>query len=49
MEKIALNAVIFRKFEDINGKLVVKDLWHRSRLTLFCACTESYVVFSIVP
>jgi len=49
--KIALNAVKLPKFEAVNGKLwspgttVLKDLRQRSRLTWYCACAESYVVF----
>jgi len=50
MAKIAPNAVKLPKFEAVNGKswsprTMVKDLRHHSRLTWFCACLESYVVF----
>jgi len=47
--KIALNAVKLPKFEAANGKswsprtMVVKKLRHRSRLTCFCTCAESYL------
>ena len=53
--KIALNAVRLPKFEPANGiswsprKIMVKDLWQRSRLTWFCACAECYVVFNTGP
>jgi len=53
--KIALNAVKLPKFEAVNGKscsprtMAVEDLRRRSRLTWFCACAESCVVFNTGP
>ena len=53
--KVALNAVKLPKFEAVNGKswsprtMVVKNSRHRSRLTWFCACAESYPVFNTGP
>jgi len=53
--KIAINAAKLPKFKAINRKswsprtIVVADLYLHSRLTWFCACAESYVVFNIRP
>ena len=49
--KIALNVDKFPKFEAFNEKswaprtMVVKYLRNRARLTRYCVCAESYVVF----
>jgi len=50
--KIALNTAKLPKFEAVNGKsrsprtMVVKYLRQYARLTCFCACADSHVVFN---
>jgi len=53
--KVALNAVKLPQFEAVNRKswlprtMVVNDIRQRSRLTWFCTCADSYVIFNTGP